>query len=176
MHMLWEYRSERWPILLTDILKNALKAAYLSASIQDYLNLALEALGPATTFSTERKTFVFENIINILQVCRIDFLFCKNFFYTMKIKIFYQKQPPNPEPDLPEDLKSSAVNKWSSQVNRNEPFIFTIDDDNATSFIEVKARFTQSKYNINSTISIEIFIRYIYYFINIITKIIDFAE
>lgn len=66
--MLWEYRSERWPVLLTDILKNALKAAYLSASVQDYLSLALEALGPTTTFSTERKTVIFENVMNILQV------------------------------------------------------------------------------------------------------------
>jgi hypothetical protein len=67
--MLWEYRSERWPVLLTDILKSALKAAYLSASIQDYLTLALEALGPSTMFTIERKTNIFENIMNILQVC-----------------------------------------------------------------------------------------------------------
>ena len=68
MHMLWEYRSERWPVLLTDILKNALKAAYLHASIQDYITLALEALGSSTMFSVERKTEIFENIKNILEV------------------------------------------------------------------------------------------------------------
>ncbi|XP_001606110.2 trafficking protein particle complex subunit 11 [Nasonia vitripennis] len=140
MHMLWEYRSERWPVLLTDILKSALKAAYLSASIQDYLTLALEALGPSTMFSTERKTNIFENIMNILQ-----------------------SKPPNPEPDLADDLKGSAVDKWTTMVNRNEPFIFTIDDDNMTSFIDVKARFTQPKYTINSTVTIEVFIRNLYH-------------
>lgn len=72
---------------------------------------------------------------------------------------FYQKKPPCPELDLPEDLKIIALSKWSTQVNRNEPFVFTIDDDNTTSFIDVKARFTQPKYVINSKVSIEIFIR-----------------
>lgn len=68
MHMLWEYHGERWPVLLTDILKNALRAAYLSTSIQDYLTLALEALGPSTTFSEERQAFIYNNVTNILQV------------------------------------------------------------------------------------------------------------
>lgn len=68
MHMLWEYRSEYWPVLLTDILRNALNAAYLSANVQDYLTLALEALGPSSTFPTERKTTIYTNITRILQV------------------------------------------------------------------------------------------------------------
>jgi len=73
--MLWEYHGERWPVLLTDILKNALRAAYLSTSIQDYLTLALEALGPSTTFSEERQAVIYNNIINILQVSSIRRLF-----------------------------------------------------------------------------------------------------
>jgi len=73
--MLWEYHGERWPVLLTDILKNALRAAYLSTSIQDYLTLALEALGPSTTFSEERQAIIYNNIINILQVSSIRRLF-----------------------------------------------------------------------------------------------------
>lgn len=68
MHMLWEYHGERWPVLLTDILRNALRAAYLSTSIQDYLTLALEALGSSTTFAEERQAVIYSNIMNILQV------------------------------------------------------------------------------------------------------------
>lgn len=68
MHMLWEYHGERWPVLLTDILKNALRAAYLSTSIQDYLTLVLEALGPSTTFSKEQQAVIYDNVMNILQV------------------------------------------------------------------------------------------------------------
>ena len=65
--MLWEYRTERWPLLLTNILKTALRAAYLSANVQDYLALALEALGPATTFSDEYRAAIHANICNILE-------------------------------------------------------------------------------------------------------------
>ncbi|XP_014211822.1 trafficking protein particle complex subunit 11 isoform X2 [Copidosoma floridanum] len=140
MHMLWEYRSERWPVLLTDILKSALNAAYLSASVQDYLTLCLEALGPTTTFSMERKTEIFQNIMNILK-----------------------SKPPIPEPNIPEDLKISAFEKWSAQVKRSEPFNFTIDDDNMTTFIDVKARFTQPKYTVNSVVIIEVFVRNAYH-------------
>lgn len=68
MHMLWEYHGERWPVLITNILMNALRAAYLSTSIQDYITLAFEALGPSTTFSEDYKAAVYSNIINILRV------------------------------------------------------------------------------------------------------------
>lgn len=66
--MLWEYHGERWPVLITNILKNALRAAYLSTNIQDYITLAFEALGPSTTFSEDYKIVIYNNIINILHV------------------------------------------------------------------------------------------------------------
>ncbi|XP_054008075.1 trafficking protein particle complex subunit 11 isoform X1 [Hylaeus anthracinus] len=136
MHMLWEYHGERWPVLITNILKNALRAAYLSTSIQDYITLAFEALGPSTTFSEDYKVAVYNNIINILH-----------------------KKPPNPEPDLPDDVKHSALDKWVMDLNQSEPIVFTIDDNNMSSFVEVKARFLQAKYAVNSTVSVEVIIR-----------------
>lgn len=69
MHMLWEYHAERWPLLLADILKSALRAAYLSTSIQDYLALAVEALSSSTEFPKDRQIEIYSNIKNILQVC-----------------------------------------------------------------------------------------------------------
>lgn len=75
MHMLWEYHGERWPVLLMGILRNALRATYLSTSIQDYLTLAFEALGPSTTFSAERQAVIYNNIMNILQVSPIKHLY-----------------------------------------------------------------------------------------------------
>ncbi|CAK9810108.1 Trafficking protein particle complex subunit 11 [Anthophora plagiata] len=136
MHMLWEYHGERWPVLITNILKNALRAAYLSISIQDYITLAFEALGPSTTFSEDYKLAVYNNIINILH-----------------------KKSPNPEPDLPDDVSHSAIEKWVMGLNQSEPIVFTIDDNNMSSFIEVKARFLQPTYAVNSTVSAEVIIR-----------------
>ncbi|XP_043524770.1 trafficking protein particle complex subunit 11 isoform X1 [Frieseomelitta varia] len=136
MHMLWEYHGERWPVLITNILKNALHAAYLSTSIQDYITLAFEALGPSTTFSEDFKSTVYNNIINILH-----------------------KKSPTPEPDLPDDVKCPAVEKWVMELNKSEPIVFTIDNNNMSSFIEVKARFLQPKYAVNSMVTTEVIIR-----------------
>ncbi|XP_024945200.1 trafficking protein particle complex subunit 11 [Cephus cinctus] len=138
MHMLWDYRGERWPVLLTDVLKKALGAAFLFASIQDYIILALESLGPSNVLSESHQSAIRSNIINILQ-----------------------KKPPNPEPDLPDAEKVSAIEKWMSLLSQNDPFVFTIDDNMAT-FIEVKARFSQPKYTVNTTVTVEVFIRNLY--------------
>ncbi|KAK2581512.1 hypothetical protein KPH14_005173 [Odynerus spinipes] len=136
MHMLWEYHGERWPVLLTDILKNALRAAYLSTSIQDYLTLAFEALGPSTTFTKDQQTVIYANITSILQ-----------------------KRPPHPEPDLPDDLKRLALEKWKLELNRQEPITFTIDDNNMTSFIDVKAQFLKPRYIVDDDVTVEVIIR-----------------
>ncbi|XP_076626915.1 trafficking protein particle complex subunit 11 gry isoform X2 [Colletes latitarsis] len=136
IHMLWEYHDERWPVLITNILKNALRAAYLSTSIEDYITLAFEALGPSTTFSEDYKVAIYNNIINILH-----------------------KKPPNPESDLPDDVKHSALDQWVINLNQTEPIVFTIDDNNMSSFVEVKARFLQAKYAVDSTVSVEVIVR-----------------
>lgn len=87
MHMLWEYHGERWPVLITNILKNALRAAYLSTSVQDYITLAFEALGPSTTFSEDYKDAVYNNIINILHVSNFYLNFVQSFIIKQLSKI-----------------------------------------------------------------------------------------
>ncbi|KAK0178490.1 hypothetical protein PV327_007378 [Microctonus hyperodae] len=139
MHMLWEYRTERWPVLLTDILKNALRAAFLSTSIQDYVTLAVEALGPFTAFSLEHRATIFSNIVSILQ-----------------------RRSPQPEPDLPDDAKAFAIEKWATELNRSDKFTFIIDDTNMSSFINVKTRFSSCKYVVGQSVIIEIFVRNLY--------------
>ncbi|XP_023290786.1 trafficking protein particle complex subunit 11 isoform X2 [Orussus abietinus] len=137
MHMLWEYRSERWPVLLTDVLKNGLRAAYLMANIQDYLTLALEALGPGTLFSEVQRSLIFENILNILR-----------------------RKVPNPEVDLPENSIGLSMEKWTAELNRPEPLLFTIDDNNMATFVEVKARFTEGPLiSVDSVLIVEVFVR-----------------
>ncbi|XP_076289261.1 trafficking protein particle complex subunit 11 gry isoform X2 [Lasioglossum baleicum] len=147
MHMLWEYHGERWPVIITNILKNALRAAYLSTSIQDYITLAFEVLGPSTTFSEDYKAAVYNNIINILN-----------------------KKPPNPEPNLPDDVKLPALEKWETELNKVEPIVFTIDDNNMSSFVEVKARFLQPKYAVNSLVNVEVIVR------NLYSGIVEFSK
>jgi hypothetical protein len=66
--MLWDYRCEKWWLLLTNILTLALNCAYLSANIQDYIVLSLEALGTSSLLSPLEKTRIFNNIMKVLKV------------------------------------------------------------------------------------------------------------
>lgn len=67
-HMLWDYRCEKWWLLLTNILTLALNCAFLSANIQDYIVLSLEALGTSSMLSPLEKTRIFNNIMKVLKV------------------------------------------------------------------------------------------------------------
>ncbi|CAD6215592.1 GSCOCG00000404001-RA-CDS [Cotesia congregata] len=139
MHMLWEYRTERWPVLLTDLLKNALRAAYLSTSIQDYITLAIEALGPSTIFTEENRAVIYNNIIKIIS-----------------------RSPPECEYDIPKDVKKLAIDKWNLELNRLDNNIYTIDDNNLSSFINVKASFSASSYVVGNPIIVDVFVRNLY--------------
>lgn len=54
-HMLCDYRNEKWWTVLSNIIQKALRCAYLTASVQDYINLILEILGETTVASIEYK-------------------------------------------------------------------------------------------------------------------------
>lgn len=66
--MLWDYRSEKWYLLLTTLLSRALSCAYLTAGVQDYILFSLEALGPNTTFDSNNKKRIFNNLMAVLKV------------------------------------------------------------------------------------------------------------
>lgn len=51
------------------------------------------------------------------------------------------------------------MEKWVSELSRSEPNIFTIDDNNMTSFVDVKARFLQQTYAVNTMITVEVIVR-----------------
>lgn len=72
--MLWEYRSERWSLLLTHVLLRALDCAFLSASVQEFVALGVEAQGSHVTLSTQQKAAIFENVNRVLKVQTRAFL------------------------------------------------------------------------------------------------------
>jgi hypothetical protein len=54
--------------LLTDILEKAIRCAYLTASIQDYVLLSLEILSKYSKLNVDHKKKIHENIQRILKV------------------------------------------------------------------------------------------------------------
>lgn len=67
-HMLWDFRTEQWWKLLSDILDKAIKCAYLTANLQDYISLAIELLGCNVNLAVEEKRRIYENLQRILKV------------------------------------------------------------------------------------------------------------
>lgn len=43
-HVLWDYRTEKWRPIVSSILSTALRCAYLSANIQEYISLGIEMI------------------------------------------------------------------------------------------------------------------------------------
>lgn len=67
-HMLWDYRAERWWYIIAHVLEKALKCAYLTASVQDYICICLEMLGENIPISQPFKKRIYENLLRLLNV------------------------------------------------------------------------------------------------------------
>lgn len=137
-HMLWDYRREKWWFLASHVLNRALQCAYLSAKIQDYLQLSIEALSKHIQVPNNDKERIFTNIMSVLN---------------MNI--------PFPEPDLPADSQSKALEHWQQAIEK-EPHSIQVDMANISSFVEVKPKFKQQKYRMDELIEIEVYIRLSY--------------
>ncbi|XP_045777774.1 trafficking protein particle complex subunit 11 [Maniola jurtina] len=137
-HMLWDYRREKWWFLASHVLSRALQCAYLSAKIQDYIQLSIEALSKHIQVPNNDKDRIFRNVMSVLNL-----------------------NIPAPEPDLPASSQSRALELWQMAVEK-EPLTVVIDMVNISSFLEVKTKFKQSKYRLDDTIEVELFVRLTY--------------
>lgn len=70
--MLWDYRVEKWWNIISSILLKAVKCAYLTANLQDYIILTLEALGEHINMPVENKKRMYENLCSVLNVHNIS--------------------------------------------------------------------------------------------------------
>lgn len=66
--MLWDFRIERWLTILSQVLEKAIRCAFLTASIQDYVHLAMEILGSSIEVKLDDKRRIYENLNRILKV------------------------------------------------------------------------------------------------------------
>lgn len=68
--MLCDYRNEKWWDIISNILLKAVKCAYLTANLQDYIILTLEALGKNIVIPMETKKKMYENLVHVLNVSK----------------------------------------------------------------------------------------------------------
>lgn len=137
-HMLWDYRREKWWFLASHVLNRALQCAYLSAKIQDYIQLSIEALSKNIQVPNNDKERIYENIMSVLN---------------MSI--------PSPEPELPISSHNKALELWQVAVEK-EPHTVPVDMANISSFVEVKPKFRQSKYRMDEIIEVDLYVRLTY--------------
>lgn len=134
--MLWDFRTEKWWILLTDILVKAVRCSYLVANIQDYLLLSLEILGSCVMASQDEKKKVYYNLHRLLK-----------------------KQMPDSDSNLQQADVETAVKLWKAALETDHLAV-SLDMTSIVSCIDCKARFLQNKYEVDQNILVEVYIRY----------------
>lgn len=131
--LLWDYRKDFWWMPLTSLLQLGLRCAYLSGRPAEYFTYAVELCSRVTIKSLEEKTHVFDNLVGILQ----------------------KRMPPSP-PDSCD--YSSATQLWADQFASlaKGACITTIVTNTISSFVEVKATFTQKQFAAEDVVELEV--------------------
>ncbi|KAK4015014.1 Trafficking protein particle complex subunit 11 [Daphnia magna] len=135
--LLWDYRKDFWWMPLTSLLQLGLRCAYLSGRPAEYFTYAVELCSRVTIKSLEEKTHVFDNLVGILQ----------------------KRMPPSP-PDSCD--YSSATQLWADQFASlaKGACITTIVTNTISSFVEVKATFTQKQFAAEDVVELEVHVIY----------------
>lgn len=118
-HMLWDYRVEKWYSVVDKLLVKALKTAYLSAAVSEYLTLCLEAVSRSEPSEALR---VVQNLVTVTK-----------------------GGVPDAEPDLPIEEVALAQQKWATA--RAESPTVIVDTSLFVPPIQLKAAFIVNEYN-----------------------------
>ncbi|XP_046390361.1 trafficking protein particle complex subunit 11 [Ischnura elegans] len=140
-HVLWEHRSERWWLLLTHALSRALVCAYLTASIQEFIALSIEALGPNVLLSQTRKASIFSNLCKVVKRVSPDL---------------------DAEVDVvPVSAKESAKHLWDAAAIANNVPLVPVDmvGGGMASLAECRARFSAPSLRLDEQAKVEVYVR-----------------
>jgi len=72
--MLWDYRDEGWNTIAHDLVNKCLKCAYLTASVQNYVELNLEALKYYKNSDLQKALNNIGSVIQVNIIITITFL------------------------------------------------------------------------------------------------------
>ena len=139
---MWDYRKDFWWLPLTSLLQLGLRCAYLSGLPAEYFTYAVELCSPDTIKDADEKAQLFDNLVGILN-----------------------KKIPPPPLDSGEDLDSArfgpASRLWADQFASlaDGACITTIVTNTISSFVEVKATFTQKQFPAEDVVEIEVHVR-----------------
>jgi hypothetical protein len=117
VHVVWEYRHERWPHLLITILYKILACAFLLANVKEYVAAAFELLNPHfDRISADERTRIHTNVQLILAGCA-----------------------PNSEPTCDQQRATDALQTWARLLT--ERCFFMVQMRRIHACVEMRARF-----------------------------------
>ncbi|CAF1549684.1 unnamed protein product, partial [Didymodactylos carnosus] len=133
-YIIQAYRTERWWLILQAILPSALRCAYLTVSIEDYIKLSLESLNPNINLPSDTKTTIqnnFENLILNNTAPKID--------------------------QSSSNLSTTDIEqKWSNLALDSNLNRIIVDADTLKKLLECKVYFTYDTIAIDCEISLDI--------------------
>ncbi|ESO05264.1 hypothetical protein HELRODRAFT_99127 [Helobdella robusta] len=132
----WEYRNERWWIILTSILQMALKCAYLSCSPREYVTICLELVGVYGMVSKDEKLRLQRNIQQIIN-----------------------GETPSAEENVKESFLHSAVSAWDAYAQSTDKKDYSIEMSCVHSFVEVRIQFAKEIFSVDTYIELQVFLR-----------------
>lgn len=136
MHVMWDYRWERWWRLLVSIQRMALRCAYIIANIQEYVTLTLEVLSRWINFSPEEKERMQRNLNKIIS-----------------------GGIPSAEPGCHQECLDQASERWQALMARPKPIAFTIEMNNIISCVDCQAWFRESTFQADHPVIVEVCVR-----------------
>uniref|UniRef100_A0A1E1XLT0 Trafficking protein particle complex subunit 11 n=1 Tax=Amblyomma sculptum TaxID=1581419 RepID=A0A1E1XLT0_AMBSC len=134
-HVLWDYRSERWRPLVSNILTTALKCAYLSASVPAFLMLGLEFISSWIQGTQEEKSSIQTSIFNVIE-----------------------GSLPVAFPGMPPSSLAIADSAWGQKPLPREP-LHNLDMDHIIQAIECKVQFGHSAFYADQRVCLKVFLR-----------------
>ncbi|KAH1003355.1 trafficking protein particle complex subunit 11 [Dendroctonus ponderosae] len=132
-HMLADYRAEQWWGVISSILEKAALCAYLTANVEDYLQLALEILAAPVLLSLDDKRRFYENFNRVLK-----------------------RQVPFGDPKLAHEALQTAIIQWQPVLGGAalSPAL-----DIAQACLDVKWRFASPAFPVDQAAQLVLFIR-----------------
>ncbi|KAH8041901.1 hypothetical protein HPB51_019536 [Rhipicephalus microplus] len=137
MHVLWDYRAERWRPLVSNILTTALKCAYLSASVPAFLMLGLEFASSWIQGTQEEKSSIQTSVFNVIE-----------------------GNHPVAFPGMSQSCMSIADAAWKQALSYQprEP-LQNLDMDHVIQSVECKVQFGHSAFYADQRVCLKVFIR-----------------
>ncbi|CAF0724301.1 unnamed protein product [Brachionus calyciflorus] len=155
VQVLNDYSNEHWWPILTSIMFNALKCAYLVADITNYCLICTEIIGKNTILSNETKSLIQKNLIRVIsnEVPIVEYHQIDTSIHSIEnvSQKWKEEMAKQSSPTMGQNMETSQVlsahKLIPAHVNGMVPFV------------DCKVRFTSTIFNSNEYVELKVYLR-----------------